>query len=60
VVPSWAWHEHVNDSDAHAYLFSMNDIPIMEAFDLQREEALTASGGHQEVTSTFDPAKAAG
>ncbi len=59
VVPSWAWHEHVNDSDAHAYLFSMNDIPIMEAFDLQREEALTASGGHQEVTSTFDPAKAA-
>ena len=59
VIPSWAWHEHVNDAGDSAYLFSMNDIPIMEAFDLQREEAFTTDGGHQGVMATFDPAKAA-
>jgi gentisate 1,2-dioxygenase len=57
VIPSWTWHEHVNDLDTTTYLFSMNDIPIMEAFDLQREESLTTGEGHQSITSTFDSDK---
>ncbi|HWH79150.1 MAG TPA: cupin domain-containing protein, partial [Candidatus Binatus sp.] len=38
-VPNWAWHEHVNRSKSEeAMLFSVNDIPIVEAFNLYREE----------------------
>ena len=38
-VPNWAWHEHINRSKSEeAILFSVNDIPIVEAFDLYREE----------------------
>ena len=39
-VPNWAWHRHVNRSpDKPAYLFSVNDTPILQAFGLYREEA---------------------
>ncbi|MFQ5872931.1 MAG: cupin domain-containing protein [Dehalococcoidia bacterium] len=39
VVPNWAWHEHINRSPTEeAILFSVNDIPILEAFGLYREE----------------------
>ena len=38
-VPNWAWHRHVNrSSNQPAYLFSVNDIPILRAFGLYREE----------------------
>ncbi len=38
-VPNWAWHEHINRSKTQeAILFSVNDIPIVEAFGLYREE----------------------
>jgi 1-hydroxy-2-naphthoate dioxygenase len=38
-VPNWAWHEHINRSKTdEAMLFSVNDIPIVEAFNLYREE----------------------
>ena len=38
-LPNWAWHEHVNRSKTEeAILFSVNDIPIIEAFGLYREE----------------------
>lgn len=38
-VPNWAWHRHVNRSSSEpAYLFSVNDIPILRAFGLYREE----------------------
>ena len=38
-VPNWAWHEHINRSKSEeAILFSVNDIPIVEAFNLYREE----------------------
>ena len=30
VVPSWAWHEHANDTDEEAILFSIQDIPVMK------------------------------
>jgi gentisate 1,2-dioxygenase len=50
VVPSWAWHEHVNGSDRDdAVLFSFSDLPSMHALGLYREEALADNGGHQAV-----------
>jgi gentisate 1,2-dioxygenase len=40
VVPLWSWHSHQNRSkDGEAILFSMSDLPVMEALHLYREEA---------------------
>ena len=39
VIPNWAWHEHVNTGQGDAYLFSTNDLPIMERLGLERSEA---------------------
>lgn len=44
VVPSWAWHEHAASGE-EAVLFSFSDRPVLESFDLLREQALEA--GHQ-------------
>ena len=50
VVPSWAFHEHANASDTEdACLFCFNDLPVMRALGLWREEALAENGGHQPV-----------
>lgn len=47
-VPSWAWHEHANASDGEdACLFCCNDLPVMRALGLYREEAYGENGGHQ-------------
>jgi gentisate 1,2-dioxygenase len=47
-VPSWAWHEHGNGSDrADACLFSFNDLPVMSALGLYREEAYGDNDGRQ-------------
>ncbi len=45
MIPPWTWHEHANTADKDA---------IVDALRLYREEAL-ADGGHQDVTSTFEP-----
>jgi gentisate 1,2-dioxygenase len=48
VVPSWAWHEHANDSQTEdACLFSFNDFPTIKSLDLWAEAAYTDNGGHQ-------------
>ena len=39
VVPSWATHEHAAE-DGEAVLFSFTDRPILQAFDLLREQAV--------------------
>ena len=45
VVPNWAWHEHANDSTSDdAILFSVNDIPVLNAFGLYREEPENSLG----------------
>jgi len=55
-VPAWTWHEHINISDREeAYLFSTNDLPIMEAFDFERQEEYQQNNGHQEVIEVFKP-----
>lgn len=39
VVPLWHWHEHANRSSGEeAILFSMNDMPVLKPFGLDREE----------------------
>ncbi|MBA4537494.1 cupin domain-containing protein [Bacillus aquiflavi] len=53
VVPNWAWHEHVATSDT--YLFSINDLPIMERFELEQKQELDTNNGHQEIKSEFTP-----
>jgi|GEM_PF-1240493 len=56
VIPAWTWHEHVNTSAAEdAFLFSTNDLPIMEAFHFERVEEYTQNGGHQEIIDIFQP-----
>ena len=55
--PPWALHEHANSSaNSDAVLFSIQDLPVLNALGLYYEEALSESGGHQKVTSTFQPA----
>lgn len=49
-VPSWAWHEHMNLSDSDdACLFCLNDVPVMRAMHLYREQAFGDNNGHQPV-----------
>ncbi len=43
-VPSWAWHEHANGSASEdAVLFQFNDLPVIEALGLYREEGRPAA-----------------
>jgi gentisate 1,2-dioxygenase len=50
VVPSWMYHEHANASASDdACLFSFNDLPVMRALGLYREEALAENFGHQPI-----------
>jgi gentisate 1,2-dioxygenase len=59
VIPSWAYHEHVNASKTErAILFSVQDTPVLVALGKYREEALGADGGHQAVKEVFDAEKA--
>ena len=51
-VPSWAWHEHANASSSEdACLFSFNDLPMMQALGLYREEVLGDNGGYQPLAA---------
>lgn len=39
-IPNWCWHSHENLSPTEpAFLFSINDRPMLEPFGLYREEA---------------------
>ncbi|MBZ6379176.1 NADPH dehydrogenase [Pacificimonas flava] len=52
VVPAWMYHEHANASDTEdACLFNFNDLPVMRALGLYREEALGENDGHQPTLS---------
>ncbi len=49
-VPSWAWHEHVNLSDAEdAVLFSFNDLPVIEKLGLYQEKIYAENNGFQTI-----------
>ena len=53
VIPSWTWHEHGNDSEQPAILFSIQDKPVMKALALLKEEPYQENAGHQTVESHF-------
>jgi gentisate 1,2-dioxygenase len=56
-LPPWSVHEHVNCSATDdAVLFSIQDAPVLNALGLFYEEELSENGGHQQITSTFEPA----
>jgi gentisate 1,2-dioxygenase len=56
-IPPWALHEHANGSQsADAVLFSIQDLPVLQALGLYYEEEYGENGGHQKVTSTFKAA----
>ncbi len=50
-LPPWTWHEHGNASqDTDAVLFSLSDLPVVEAVGMAEEE----EGEYQEVVGTID------
>jgi len=53
VVPPWAWHEHGSEAGEESVLFSIQDIPVLSALGLYREETYRDNGGHQAITSHF-------
>jgi gentisate 1,2-dioxygenase len=60
VIPSWAYHEHINPSRSdRSILFSIQDTPVLKALGKYREEGLAANGGYQKVTRLFDFQKGA-
>lgn len=44
VLPTWAVHEHVNDSGDEAILFSFTDEPVLRALGLHREVEMPRQG----------------
>ncbi|MCU4766723.1 cupin domain-containing protein [Bacillus toyonensis] len=54
VVPNWAWHEHV--AFETSYVFSTNDLPILEKFGLERKQEYESNNGFQTITGEFEPA----
>jgi gentisate 1,2-dioxygenase len=52
-LPPWSLHEHANTSSEDAVLFSIQDIPVLQALGLYYEEALTENDGRQQVISSF-------
>lgn len=47
-VPSWAWHEHHNNSSTDdACLFSFNDLPVIEKLGLYQEKILSENNGNE-------------
>ena len=55
-LPPWAVHEHANGSASDdAVLFSIQDAPVLNALGLFYEETYNENGGHQAITSKFEP-----
>ena len=44
VVPSWAWHSHVNLENEDAILYSVSDAPALEKLSLYWEQGRTENG----------------
>jgi gentisate 1,2-dioxygenase len=50
-VPTWCWQEHAANSE-DAVLFTCQDVPVLQALGLYREETYTGDG-HQQELNTF-------
>ena len=53
VVPLWAWYERVCESDQHAPLFSVQDIPLIKMLSSYCEEPYVPHAGDQPAIDTF-------
>ena len=53
VVPNWAWYEHVAAEDS--YLFSVDDLPIMERFQFEQAQAWETGTIKPEVVERYLP-----
>jgi gentisate 1,2-dioxygenase len=57
-VPAWSWHEHANaSSTTDAVLFSLSDLPVVEAMGVSYEEegeheAMTPGAGRTETSES--------
>jgi len=55
-LPPWSLHEHANSSaSSDAVLFSIQDLPVLNALGLYYEEELKENDGRQKVASVFTP-----
>lgn len=52
-LPPFCWHEHRNDANVPAYLFSVTDAPVIDALNFAREDAYPESDGHQAVVAAY-------
>ena len=43
-IPSWHWHEHGNDSNQDAIVYSVSDAPVIEKLGLLCEHRKTRDG----------------
>jgi len=50
VVPTWAWHEHINGAGP-SYLFAVTDEPVLRTLGMYREQPF--AGGRQAITGRF-------
>ncbi|RSL32337.1 cupin domain-containing protein [Salibacterium salarium] len=55
ILPPYSWHEHVNEGSDDAYLFSINDKPVMEKLELEFGENYKENDGHQKIEKVFTP-----
>ena len=52
VVPTWAWHEHSNDSAEDAVLFAVTDRPTIQKLSLYREERQDEHGDIETIVQS--------
>jgi gentisate 1,2-dioxygenase len=52
-LPPFCWHEHHNDAETAAFLFSVVDEPVIDALNFSREEEYAVGDGHQAVVSSY-------
>lgn len=52
-IPPFAWHEHHNDANGPAFLFSVIDAPVIDALNFALEDAYVQGDGHQPITGAY-------
>ncbi|SDH17243.1 gentisate 1,2-dioxygenase [Alteribacillus persepolensis] len=55
ILPPYSWHEHVNEGQEDAHLFSINDKPVMEKLELEFGDEYKDNNGHQPIEKVFQP-----
>src|SRR5205807_8420830 len=53
VIPGWATHEHLNQQEHPALLFSVHDTPLLKAVGKYRHEPHDSPHGRQHITGDW-------